>query len=81
MLVSSCFLPLPWRWIMLAGQALFYGLAAFDPLVPASLPLKRLSSAARTFVAMMVAAVWGMSVFFVPPRSLWKESKVVTRRS
>jgi cellulose synthase/poly-beta-1,6-N-acetylglucosamine synthase-like glycosyltransferase len=79
--VSSCFLPLPWRWFILGGQALFYGLAAVDPIVPAGFPLKRISSVARTFVAMMAAAVLGMSVFFVPPRTLWKESKVVTGRS
>jgi biofilm PGA synthesis N-glycosyltransferase PgaC len=79
--VSSCFLPLPWRWFILGGQALFYGLAAVDPIVPAGFPLKRISSVARTFVVMMVAAVLGMSVFFVPPRTLWKESKVVTGRS
>jgi hypothetical protein len=52
-----------------------------DPIVPAGFPLKRISSVARTFVAMMAAAVLGISVFFVPPRTLWKESKVVTGRS
>lgn len=79
--VSSWFLPLPWRWFILACQAFCYGLAVVDPFVPAGFPLKRLSSVLRTFVVMMVAAVLGMSVFFVPPRTLWKESRVVTRRS
>jgi hypothetical protein len=46
---SSCFLPAPWRWFLLGGQAIFYGLAAVDPLLPARFPLKRLSSLARTF--------------------------------
>lgn len=79
--VTTCFLPLPWRWLMLGGQALFYGLAAVDPLLPAYFPAKRISSFARTFVALMLAAVWGLSIFFVPPRSLWKESKVATHRA
>ena len=56
LLVSSCFLPTPWRWIVLAGQALFYGLAFADPYVPANFPLKRFSSIVRTFVALMVAS-------------------------
>jgi len=76
---SSCFLPEPWRWWILAGQAAFYGLAAADPLLPASFPGKRISSFARTFVVLMLAAVWGLKVFFVPPRSLWKESTVAAR--
>jgi biofilm PGA synthesis N-glycosyltransferase PgaC len=78
---SSCFLPAPWRWLLLGGQAMFYGLAAVDPLLPARFPLKRLSSLARTFVALMLAAAWGLSVFFVPPQSLWKESKVARHSS
>jgi cellulose synthase/poly-beta-1,6-N-acetylglucosamine synthase-like glycosyltransferase len=74
--VSSCFLALPWRWFLLGSQAAFYGLAAVDPLLPGGFPAKRLSSFARTFAALMLAAVWGLKVFFVPPRSLWKESKI-----
>jgi poly-beta-1,6-N-acetyl-D-glucosamine synthase len=81
LLVSSCFLPSPWRWFVLAGQGLFYGLASVDPLVPIGFPLKHLSSAARTFMAMMLAAVWGLSIFFVQPRTLWKESKIVRNSS
>jgi biofilm PGA synthesis N-glycosyltransferase PgaC len=74
--VSSCFLPLPWRWLMLGGQAVFYGLAALDPWLPGGFPAKRLASFARTFASLMLAAVWGLKVFFVPPRSLWKETKI-----
>ncbi len=73
---SSCFLPSPWRWFFLGAQAIFYGLAAVDPLLPGGFPAKRLSSFARTFAALMLAAVWALKVFFVPPRSLWKESKI-----
>ena len=78
---SSCFLALPWRWFLLGGQAIFYGLAAVDPLLPAKFPVKRLSSLALTFVTLMLAAAWGLSVFFVSPRSLWKESKVARHGS
>jgi poly-beta-1,6-N-acetyl-D-glucosamine synthase len=74
---SSCFLPAPWRWCTLGAQAIFYGLALADPLLPTGFPVKRLASFARTFVVLMLAAIWGLKVFFVPPRSLWKESTVV----
>ena len=56
----------------LTGQAVFYGLALLDPAVPQAFPLKRVSSLARTFVIMMIAAVRGLQVLFVPARSLWK---------
>jgi poly-beta-1,6-N-acetyl-D-glucosamine synthase len=80
-LVSCCFLPAPLRWWLLAVQGLFYGLAAIDPLMPESFLAKRVSSFARTFVSMMLAAVFGFSVFFVAPRTLWKESTVAAQRS
>ena len=79
--VSSCFLPGPWRWLALGSQAVFYGLGWGDPWIPVRFRLKRLSSFARTFMALQVAAVWGLSVFFVPPRSLWKETKIAAHHS
>jgi poly-beta-1,6-N-acetyl-D-glucosamine synthase len=78
---SSCFIPSPWRWWMLCAQALFYGAAASDPLLPPRFPLKRISSFARTFVSLMLAAVFGLAVFFVPPRSLWPESTGMAKRA
>jgi len=74
--LSSCFLPKPWQWPALGGQAVFYLLAALDPWIPDRLLLKRISSTIRTFVAMLIAAVCGLSVFVVPPKSLWKETKI-----
>ena len=74
--VSSCFLPLPWRWAGMGVQAIFYTLAAVDPWIPDGLLLKRLSSVIRTFVAMLIAAIWGLSILVVPPRSLWKETRI-----
>lgn len=79
--VSSCFLPGPWHWWLPGAQLLFYLLAAADPVIPGQVPLKRLSSFARTFCAMMLAAMMGLSVFFIPPRSLWKESTIAVRRN
>jgi cellulose synthase/poly-beta-1,6-N-acetylglucosamine synthase-like glycosyltransferase len=79
--VSSFFLPAPWSGIAVGGQALLYGLAALDGWIPDRLPLKRLSSPLRTFVSMMVAAVYALEVFFVPPRSLWRETTGVLSKS
>lgn len=62
----------PWRTPIIAAQACFYLVAALDPAIPARSLLKRVSSPARTFVVMMIAAVQGLSVFFVPARSLWE---------
>lgn len=74
--VSSCFLPDPWRWAAIGSQALFYLLALVDPWVADSLVLKRLTAMARTVVAMLIATLWGLSVLFVPPKSLWKETRI-----
>jgi biofilm PGA synthesis N-glycosyltransferase PgaC len=73
---SSFGLPPLWAKLALAGQALFYGLAAIDPWLPAKFPLKRLTSVIHTFVVMMLASLCAVSIFFVPPRSLWKENRI-----
>lgn len=70
--VASIGLPQALRVPALVLQGLFYGMAAFDPLIGARSPVKRFTSPARTFVVMMIAVIRGLSVFFVPPRSLWK---------
>ncbi len=69
---ASVFLPDPWSAIAIDGQAILYGLAAVDFMVPERFPLKRLSSMCRTFVVMMAAALCATSVFFIPPNRLWK---------
>lgn len=81
LIVSSCFLPAPLRWVAVGGQLAFYALAIVDPWMPAGFALKRFSSLARTFVALLLAAVWGLSVLVVPPRSLWKETKIAAHHS
>jgi biofilm PGA synthesis N-glycosyltransferase PgaC len=70
--VSSFWMQQPYRSIALAAQIVFYGLAALDSMVPQRSALKRLTSPARTFFAMMAAAVCALVVFFVPPQSLWQ---------
>jgi cellulose synthase/poly-beta-1,6-N-acetylglucosamine synthase-like glycosyltransferase len=76
---------LPYRWMVVAAlsaQALVYGLAIFDHFdgwLPEQSLLKRLSSLARTFVAMMLAAVCALSIFFVPPQKLWTPTKTRQR--
>jgi poly-beta-1,6-N-acetyl-D-glucosamine synthase len=79
--VSGFFLPSPFRSPVIISQGIFYALAALDSLVADASQLKRLSSPIRTFVVMMIAAVAALRVFFVPPRSLWKETKVAAPKS
>lgn len=69
---ASFGLPSPWRAVVLAGQVAFYGLALADAWIFKPRLLKRLSSSAHTFVVMMAATIGGLSVFFIPPRTLWK---------
>jgi len=78
LLICSSLLPHPWRWPVCAIQLGGYGLAAIDGWIPAGAKLKKLSSPARTFVVMMIAAVLALKVFFVPPRSLWKVTSAST---
>lgn len=77
--LSAPGLPRPWNIAAIAAQAVFYGLAALDSLVPPGTPLKRISTPARTFVTMMIAALRGLVVFFVPARSLWKVTSTGAR--
>ena len=71
-------MPEPWRTIAFAGQAAFYLAAVMDPIVPAGFPLRKITSPIRTFVFLMAAALVAIRIFFVPPQSLWKETKVRT---
>ncbi len=72
--ISSFWLPAPWRMLAIGSQAAFYALAAIDRRLPDSLPVKRLSSPARTFVVLVAAALCAIAIFFVPTRSLWKSA-------
>jgi cellulose synthase/poly-beta-1,6-N-acetylglucosamine synthase-like glycosyltransferase len=73
----TCFW-LPSRWMVItavAAQVAIYGLAFLDERLDEESILKRLSSAARAFVVMMLAALCALSVFFVSPRKLWTPTK------
>lgn len=78
--VSSFFLPYPLNLLAVAGQAAGYGLALLDPWIPRGFPLKKLSAAARAFVAMMIATVRALAIFFVPAGELWKTPTGIDKR-
>ncbi len=78
--VSSFFLPYPLNLLAVGGQAAGYGLALADPWIPRRFPLKKLSAAARAFVAMMIATVRALAIFFVPAGELWKNPTGIDKR-
>lgn len=73
---ASFGLPAPWSWAAIAMQAVLYALALFEPLLPEATLLRRLASLIRTFVVLVAAALCALAVFFVPARSLWKETRI-----
>jgi len=75
-LLSSFFLPDPWRVAALGAQGIFYGLALADPIVPERSLIKRLSATIRAFVVLTAAAACALAVFVLPARQLWKETRV-----
>ena len=79
-LIFSFFLPASWRLPVLLAQALFYGLAILDPVIPEKNPAKRLSAVTRAFIVLVAAAACAVNVFFRPAQQLWKETKVGTAK-
>jgi poly-beta-1,6-N-acetyl-D-glucosamine synthase len=73
--LSSFFLPDPWRMAALGAQGIFYGLALADPLIPERSLIKRLSATIRAFVVLTAAAACALAVFVLPARQLWKETR------
>jgi cellulose synthase/poly-beta-1,6-N-acetylglucosamine synthase-like glycosyltransferase len=69
-----------WRNFLLIDESLLVALAALDRFVPRKFPLKRLSSPARTFLAMNAAALLAVMVFFVPPETLWRPTRMQVRQ-
>jgi poly-beta-1,6-N-acetyl-D-glucosamine synthase len=61
------------RNFLLLDELIFLAIALLDRLIPRRWPLKRISSPARTFLAMNAAALLAPAVFFVPAGSLWKK--------
>jgi hypothetical protein len=64
-----------WRDFLLTDEAIFAILALLDRWVPSWIPLKRLSSPARTFLLMNAASVAGLAVLFIPAQKLWKPTR------
>jgi hypothetical protein len=79
-LLASLCLPSALRWPALAGQGAFYGLALLDPWISHGSALKRATSPVRAFVVLLAAALFAVSIFFVPPERLWKPPLVGTPR-
>jgi biofilm PGA synthesis N-glycosyltransferase PgaC len=73
-LVCSPFLPRPWNIVMTSAQVLFYAVALIDPLIPQS-RLKKISSLARTFVTLVLAALCATSILFRRSDSFWKPAR------
>lgn len=79
--VASFFLPGPWGVIAVAGQTALYLLALIDPWIPAGNLLKRLSNPSRVLGSFLLAAVYALKIFFVPPKDLWKPTQADRRKA
>jgi cellulose synthase/poly-beta-1,6-N-acetylglucosamine synthase-like glycosyltransferase len=69
-----------WRNFLLVDEAALVALAVFDRFVPRAFFLKRITSPARTFIAMNLAALLAVLVFFVPPETLWRPTRMQARQ-
>lgn len=74
--IATFGLPMPWKAWAIGGQAAAYLLALLDAWLPASFPLKRLTSPLRTFAVLMAASLCALAILFVPARVLWRETRV-----
>ena len=79
--IASTSLPAPWPAYLLCAQAVLYGLAFADPVFPETWALKRVSSMARTFVTLMLAALTAAAVLFVPAERLWSQTRTRAPRT
>jgi hypothetical protein len=70
----------PFRRFLLIDELALVALAALDYLVPKGLFLKRVSSPARSFLAMNLASLFAIGVFVVPPATFWRPTRVRVRR-
>jgi cellulose synthase/poly-beta-1,6-N-acetylglucosamine synthase-like glycosyltransferase len=73
--LSSFWLPRTLAAWALAPQFLLYVAAGVDNIIPDNSLLKRATAPARTFVTLMSAAVCAVSVLFVRPGKLWKQTR------
>ena len=66
----------PTRTFLLLDELALVILATLDLLLPRRFPLKRLTSPARTFVAMNAASLLSIAALLVPPEVLWRPTLV-----
>jgi cellulose synthase/poly-beta-1,6-N-acetylglucosamine synthase-like glycosyltransferase len=70
----------PFRSFLLIDELALVALAVLDRFVPRGFFLKRISSPAKTFLAMNVAALLSVAVFVIPFATLWQPTRVKLRR-
>ena len=74
--ISSFYLPAPFLYLALAGQVALYGAALVDRLIPEGGPIKKITSAAATFLVMMAAAFCAPFMTFLSREKLWRPTAV-----
>lgn len=74
--ISSMWLPPPWARVTLAAQSAFFWIAVIDSWVPDRGLLKRITSASRTFLILMGAAICAVSILFSPEKEFWRHTKI-----
>jgi cellulose synthase/poly-beta-1,6-N-acetylglucosamine synthase-like glycosyltransferase len=77
-LLSSLFLPGPWR-LLAVPQVAFWLMALADPLLPQGSFPKKLTGSARAFAVLVFSAVAALRILFMPARSLWVEARAPIR--
>ncbi len=69
------------RDLVLAAEGLVFLVAALDRWIPSTWPLKRVTSPARMFLLMNLAAAAAVAVFFIPAEKVWKPTRVANPTS
>jgi len=69
-----------WRTFLLLDELMLVVIAILDQFIPTNFFLKRVSSPARTFLAMNLAALLAVLIFFVPPETLWRPTRMQVRQ-
>ena len=69
-----------WRTFLLLDELMLVVIAILDQFIPTNFFVKRVSSPARTFLAMNLAALLAVLIFFVPPETLWRPTRMQVRQ-
>ena len=83
LLILACTFALPdasWRNFLLLDELMLVVIAILDQFIPTRFFVKRVSSPARTFLAMNLAALLAVLIFFVPPETLWRPTRMQVRQ-